>query len=414
MNFLSIAEWQDLAEKDYSAWERLVFDSLEACIQKTETSVVSAAVDPTQELMEGPLAGVPYGLKDLFDLAGYPTHCSSKMPDLVSRIVQMNSELVAKLATLGARCVAKTQMNEFAYGLSGENPHYGDCRHPVLERRLSGGSSSGSAHMVAGGYVPVAFGTDTGGSIRLPAAWCGLYGVRWHPNYFMRGAYPLAASFDTIGWFTRNAEDMQLMLRHWFDGEQSDEEPIFGSFLLPKNLVTEDACRFFEGFIAAMNLSTDESHVEMEDLLSKCNRAFNVLQSREAYALHADRLKRYPELYDSQVRNRIERGMEWTDLDVESAMDIQTQLQSWFEDYFARYDFLALPVCPGPAVAVDGASDDLREVTLRLTGPASLAQKPVLTVPIPTADGETLGVQFIFNETGGRVPQAILERCKNI
>src|ERR1019366_9194510 len=108
----------------------------------------------------------------------------------------------------------KSQMVEFASGLTGENPHYGDCPHPRFPERLSGGSSSGSAALVAAGVVPFAIGTDTGGCIRVPAAWCGLYGFRQSPGEeLIRDAFPLSPTMDTAGWFTAHAADMLTVWR---------------------------------------------------------------------------------------------------------------------------------------------------------------------------------------------------------
>ncbi|MEM7791640.1 MAG: amidase, partial [Verrucomicrobiota bacterium] len=216
---LNLEDWQKLAANDPAIWKVKAREALQDCINKTNTSVVSSDLSEDLEITEGPLAGVPYGLKDLFDFAGVPTHNSSVFPELLDKSVEVDSDLVQKLKAMGASCAAKTQMNEFAYGLSGENPHYGDCPHPRLKDCLSGGSSSGSAHIVAAGYLPLAFGTDTGGSIRVPAAWCGIYGIRWVPGYSMKGAFPLAESFDTMGWFTRSAAEMVTVLKAWFDNE---------------------------------------------------------------------------------------------------------------------------------------------------------------------------------------------------
>ena len=156
-----------------------------------------------------PLHGVPYLLKDLFDLAGVPTNAGSTFLDRARGTPTRDSALPLRLRELGAACAGKTHLVEFAAGLFGDNSHYGDCPHPHFPDRLSGGSSSGSAALVAAGVVPLAVGTDTGGSVRVPAAFCGLYGFRLTPrDDFIRDAMPLSPSLDTAGWFTANAGDM--------------------------------------------------------------------------------------------------------------------------------------------------------------------------------------------------------------
>ena len=129
-----------------------------------------------------PLHDIPYLLKDLFDLAGVPTRAGSTFLDKIRPTPTHDSRIASALARLGAVCAGKTHLVEFASGLTGENPHFGDCPHPRWPDRLSGGSSSGSAALVAAGVAPLSIGTDTGGSVRVPAAWCGLYGFRLTPG----------------------------------------------------------------------------------------------------------------------------------------------------------------------------------------------------------------------------------------
>ena len=207
MNKNCIEYTQKCFIEDYNEWSRLIDNSLKECIDKTDTSVISQLIQINKKNTDGPLMGVPYAVKDLFDVCGFPSRNSSVLPEF-NACATKNSAIIERMSQLGATCVAKTQMNEFAYGLTGENPHFGNCRHPLLKNCLSGGSSSGSAYLVAADYLPLSFGTDTGGSIRLPAAWCGVYGIRWAPGYFLKGAFPLAPSFDTMGWFSASDKDM--------------------------------------------------------------------------------------------------------------------------------------------------------------------------------------------------------------
>ena len=161
----------------------------------------------------GPLRGVPYVLKDLFDVVGEPTFAGSSFLPEVRPTPGQDSRIVRDLREAGAIYSGKAHMFEFAWGLTGENAHYGDCERPGSPGRTSGGSSSGSAAAVAADVVPFAVGTDTAGSIRLPAAFCGIYGFRNVPgDPWMADGVPLAPSFDTAGWFTRSAGDMRTVL----------------------------------------------------------------------------------------------------------------------------------------------------------------------------------------------------------
>lgn len=415
MKMLSMQDWASLAHQDIEAWRAQIDASVERCLKSTQTSVVSAVTSDDVSSIHGACFGIPYGLKDLFDYKGVPTHSSSALPFLLDRPVSADSELVLRLRELGAVCAAKTQMNEFAYGLSGENSHYGNCPHPTLSGCLSGGSSSGSAHMVAAGYLPLAFGTDTGGSIRLPAAWCGLYGVRWVPDYFMRGGFPLAPSFDTMGWFNRSAADMTFMLKAWFEASAASPlKSISGTAFLPQTMVDAETLDASSKYLAKMELAELPADSGLLQLLPACQQAFNVLQSREAYCIHKEWLQSHTSVYDPAVKMRIERGMAWTTGEIDSALETSDVIKKWFSDYFKEHDYLVMPVCPGPAIPPDAATSDLREKTLQLTTPASLAGLPALTVPVWLDAKRSVGLQFIFKEVGAAVPLAILKRCGNI
>lgn len=415
MNVASIDDWQGLAKSDPSGWRDLTSFNLAKCIKDTDTSVISGVVDCKLGLEGGALYGMPYALKDLFDLKGLPTHSSSVLPLLCDTMVECDSELVQKMRKLGASCVAKTQMNEFAYGLSGENPHYGHCPHPKMPDCLSGGSSSGSAYMVATEQVPVAFGTDTGGSIRLPSAWCGIYGIRWTPSYMVGDAFPLAPSFDTVGWFTQTAGDMRQMLLAWFGKtEFSAVSPLKGQVFLPEALLQPEVFGVLSEFAKRIKLPDLEEGNKLLEQLPDCQFAFNVLQSREAYAIHEKWLSEYGELYDPQVRARILRVVEWSDSDIVRANDIRTRIKGWFECYFESNDFLVMPICPGPSIPMVDMLPETREQTLQLTTPTSLAGLPALSVPVWLDSKRSVGLQFIFKDVDPQVPLGILNLCENI
>lgn len=418
MNATTIHEWQSLAKNDASLWRQKVKGNLEDCILKTNTSVFSAQVTaatnegPTQQ---APLTGLPYAVKDLFDVVGHPTHASSVLPNLLQSQASCDAQIVQHMQHLGATCVAKTQMNEFAYGLSGENPHYGDCPHPKLSGCLSGGSSSGSAHAVAAGYLPLAFGTDTGGSIRLPSAWCGIYGIRWAPGYFMEGALPLAPSFDTIGWFTRSAEEMATAIRAWFELETAPTaKPLSGAAFFPSDLVSSETQSAMLAFSDKLGLKVDSEMHTLRALLEPCQLAFNTLQSREAYHFHQDWLEQYGELYDPVVKERILRGQSWTQAEMASAQQTLADVRAWFDEYFETHDYLAMPICPGPSIPVAEATPKLREQTLQLTTPTSLAGLPALSVPVWIDSERSVGIQFIFKNVASATALALLDLCSNI
>ena len=159
-----------------------------------------------QGASKGPLAGLTFGAKDIYDIAGHKTGFGS--PDWLRTHdpATRTAPVVQLLLDAGAHLVGKTQTDEMTYSLNGENPHYGTPVNVNAPGRIPGGSSSGSAAAVAAGLVDFALGSDTGGSVRAPASFCGIFGMRpTHGRIPLEGACPLAASFDTAGWFARDA-----------------------------------------------------------------------------------------------------------------------------------------------------------------------------------------------------------------
>lgn len=414
MNKNCIEYTQKCFIEDYNEWSRLIDNSLKECIDKTGTSVISQLIQINKKNTDGPLMGVPYAVKDLFDVCGFPSRNSSVLPEF-NACATKNSAIIERMSQLGATCVAKTQMNEFAYGLTGENPHFGNCRHPLLKNCLSGGSSSGSAYLVAADYLPLSFGTDTGGSIRLPAAWCGVYGIRWAPGYFLKGAFPLAPSFDTMGWFSASDKDMTHTLRAWFNHDSANStRELNGCSILPKHLLEIESFDHLSAVLSHLEIKQLTNSDSFEALLSKCQFAFNVLQSVEAYAIHEKFIDKRMDAYDPQVMSRILRARKWTPADISKANLYKNKITNWFNDFFETYDFLVMPISPTASVPLKDANSSLREMTLQLTTPASLSGLPALTVPVWLDEKRSIGLQFIFKKVEPKIPLAIVELCKNI
>ena len=155
----------------------------------------------------GPLSGLDFVVKDVFDVAGFGTGAGNPEYLADHPPAAVTAPAVTKLVDAGARLVGKAITDEFTWSLAGTNPHYGTPRNPRGPERFPGGSSSGSAVAVAAGLVPFALGTDTAGSVRVPASYCGIYGIRpTHGRVDNRGVVPLAPTYDTVGWFARDGE----------------------------------------------------------------------------------------------------------------------------------------------------------------------------------------------------------------
>ncbi len=346
---------------------------------------------------KGVLAGVPYLVKDLFHLKGKPTRAGSCFLDTVMSPPQASAQIVDEVNALGAVCAGKTQLVEFAYGMTGENPHYGDCPHPHFAGVLSGGSSSGSAWAVGSGLVPLAFGTDTAGSIRVPAAFCGIYGIRLNTEKLSQGVFPLAPSYDTVGWFTNNAQDMQTLCSAWLGDTffSARERALYISDAVPfEDEELGRACAQ-----VANKLQTEEDP-ELSQWFkhSWASVAFTyfVLSSYEASAVHRDWLDPMRAQYDPVVWQRLDQGRRWSESELAMAHRVRATVIERFADYFETYEALVLPVTPLPSPRKGAMTEKFRRSLLTLNTPASLAGLPVLTLPVRLADGRSGGLQVIF------------------
>lgn len=373
---------------------------------------LAAALSPVPPA--APLRGVPYFLKDLFDLAGVPTRAGSTFLHRIRALPAGDSAIARRLTTAGAACAGKSHLVEFASGLTGENPHYGDCPHPLHPDRLSGGSSSGSAALVAAGVVPLAVGTDTGGSVRVPAAWCGLHGFRLAPgDDLIRDAFPLAPTMDSAGWFTASAADLLAANRALVGPERSARGPLRGCYLNARKLVpamdpaVATACDY-----AAASLSAHADPVAEAALVLSWHHAveaYVTIGMSEAHAVHRDWLAPYHEHYDPVIWQRFTDAGHFPAADIARACERLAEIRSVWQDFFRAYDFLVLPAVPCVAPTKAQATPELRRSILTLTAPASLGGLPVLTLPVALPSGFTAGLQIIVPTADSAAISALLQ-----
>jgi amidase/aspartyl-tRNA(Asn)/glutamyl-tRNA(Gln) amidotransferase subunit A len=386
-----------------------------------------------------PLRGVPYALKDLFDAAGVPTFAGSTFLPSV-RATPGDSTVVRQLRRLGATFAVKTHLVEFASGLTGENPHYGDCPHPHFPERLTGGSSSGSAALVAAGVVPLAIGTDTGGSIRVPAAFCGLYGFRLMPrDDLIRDAFPLAPTMDTAGWFTGNSPDM---LSTWKALTGSASAPAGTSSAVATSARPEDSPYLEAGgrprgcFLDGQTLLPDidpvvnlacskvagifcpeaDGNTEAALLTAWYGavEAYVTIGMSEAHAVHRDWLAPYRAHYDPVIWQRFHDAGGIPREKIEAAHAKLAAVRAGWAHYFQKYDFLILPAAPHAAPTKAECTPELRRNLLTLTAPASLGGLPCLTVPVTLPGGLTTGLQVVAAKPDSPVFEWVLRQCSQL
>jgi aspartyl-tRNA(Asn)/glutamyl-tRNA(Gln) amidotransferase subunit A len=313
-----------------------------------------------------------------------------------------DSALIEALDEAGAVLAGTTHLHEFAYGLTGENRHWGDVEHPKSRTRTSGGSSSGSAAAVAAGIVPFALGTDTGGSIRVPAAFCGLYGLRLTPHHpWISDAFALAPSFDTPGWFTPSASEMKTMLSALL-GTGSSSRKLNGIYLGFEGW--QDAAADVKSSLSAIaeKVAPPADRLaasELRHAFAGTTEAYAVLQSLEAWKQHAPWLDAQRDHYSPEVWQRIDRGRKWSNEDVEQARTKLAAIHLLWTKFFLTYDFLVLPSTPFGALTKSECTLENRNRLLALTTPASLGGLPVLSMPVALPSGLTSGLQIVVNSS---------------
>ncbi len=366
-----------------------------------------------------PLRGLPYLLKDLFDLAGAPTQAGSTFLNSVRGTPTQDSALARRLRELGAACAGKTHLVEFAAGLFGDNSHYGDCPHPHDLTRLSGGSSSGSAALVGAGVVPFAIGTDTGGSVRVPAAFCGVYGFRLSPgDEYIRDAVPLSPSLDTAGWFTANAADMRTAWQALATPRRVNAEapakaagtagasavttaaPFRGAYLPAASFgISFDPATAAACDRAAASIAVPADRATADALFASWSGAidaYTITALHEAHRVHRNWLAPYREHYEPGIWQRFSDGGRFTADQLAKAAATFAHARTVFRQFFGSYDYLILPATPFPALRKADCTPEARKALLTLTTPASLAGLPVLTIPVALPSGLTSGLQIVL------------------
>ena len=381
-----------------------------------------AAVQSGADL--GPLHGVPVGLKDLYCTKGVKTTGGSKI--LGNWIPEEDATVVARLAGAGAIALGKLNMHEFAYGPEGLNPHYGTPWNPwdAKVHRICGGSSSGSGAAVAAGICPGALGSDTGGSIRLPAALCGISGIK--PTYgrvSRAGVLPLAWSMDHVGPMSRSAADCALMLAPMAGYDPRDPTtsvlpvPDYAAALtgqvkglrigLLRSFFLEGAGPAARAAVeaAAKALEGQGATVEFVDLtkVTLGPAASHAVLAPEAYAYHEEWLKTRAAEYGADVRERLRLGAFVTAAEYLKGQRLRVLLRDEVDAALARLDVLLAPSVAIEAppvgeteVRIGSETVPLRGTLIRFTRPFNLTGHPAASVPCGfTAEGLPLGLQIV-------------------
>ena len=357
------------------------------------------------------LSGLTLAVKDIFDVEGCRTGCGN--PDWLRthEPVEKSAPVVEKLIAAGATMIGKTVTEEMAYSLIGENAHYGAPVNVNAPGRVAGGSSSGSAAAVAAGDAHLALGSDTGGSVRIPASFCGIYGLRpTHGRIPLDGVMPLAASYDTIGWFARDPAVMSGVGHILFADWQEPE-------ILTRLYVPEDLWALADEAVqAALAPALDAlarivnppiSMLAAEDYdIDNMYEAYLVLQGREAWETHRDWIGAVNPTFGPGVAERFEFTAGITDDEVARWGEWRIRLARRINDILDVGAVMAIPTSPCVALFRGEPPEkqtDARRRILTTTGLAGHAGLPQINIPYGTVDGAPTGLSIVGRKGGDEV-----------
>jgi aspartyl-tRNA(Asn)/glutamyl-tRNA(Gln) amidotransferase subunit A len=332
---------------------------------------------------------VRLAIKDLFDTAGLATTYGSIL--FVDHVPNATAEAVRRLEAAGYENVGKTNLHEFAYGVSSQNPHFGTVPNPIAPGRLAGGSSGGSAAALAAGLADLALGTDSAGSIRIPAAWCGVSGFKpTHGLVPMDGCFPLAPSFDVAGpMATSVAECTRAM--HALAPEFAETDVPSLKDLAVGIAFADQADRLVrERFDAVAALFPNRRELDPPDI----GGIYTVFR-REVADVHRELFAEHADEYGDNVRGKIELCLAVTDAEYEAALRRLDDLRDRFLELADGLDVVLTPTVPMVAPPADADELEIRERTISLTYPFSVAGWPALALPSgPAEDALPASVQI--------------------
>ncbi|WP_166423011.1 amidase [Paraglaciecola sp. 20A4] len=363
-------------------------------------------VDDKAKSTDLPLYGMSLAVKDLFHIKGLPTTAGN--PDWLAShpIPEHTSPAVERLLQQGASLVGKTITDELAYSLNGQNLHYGTPFNISAPNRVPGGSSSGSAVAVREGSARIGLGTDTGGSIRVPASYNGLFGLRpTHGRISCEHMVSLAPSFDTVGWITRDLDSLATVADVLFEDTKELDLVEISANTAPRIGFAEELvaqCEYAdmltETYRKISATSYKLSSGLSSTLLSQASETFRILQGYEIWQTHGQWITNHQPTFAPDIQDRF---MWCATIDKSQYQQALKQQQTFIEHInhlFTQCDVIFLPTTPGPAPLLSMAGDDLahyRNTLMRLTCIAGLCGLPQLHIPLSINSHAPMGFSLI-------------------
>ncbi len=388
-------------------------EDLRAFITITETQARADAAERDRELQggvdRGPFHGIPIALKDLFYTKGVRTTGGSKIFE--NFVPDLDATVVERVRAAGAISIGKTNLHELAFGITSRNPHYGPVLNPLDKSRLGGGSSGGSAAAIAAGIVPMALGTDTGGSIRIPASYCGIVGLK--PTYGLvsrRGVLPLAFSLDHVGPLGSCVEDCALAMNAIADARTEFNLPVLPDLRglrvgIPRqfffNRLDKEVAARVSRTLSLMELARAiVSDIHTPDM-AEINAAAPIIQLAEFASLYVQ--QNDPSVFGADVWALLEQGRMIAGHEYVNAQRLRTLFRQELDALWQRVDLLVTPTTPIAApsadqenVTIGGVEETVRMASTRLVRGINYLGEPALSMPCGKTDtGMPVGLQLI-------------------
>lgn len=369
-------------------------DALNAFLKSFDVAVPHAGY--------GPLAGLTLAVKDIFDVAGLPSGWGNPSRMAEAGVASQTNSAVQRLLDSGARFAGKTQTEELAFSMIGQNVHFPHPINPRAPDRITGGSSSGSAAAVAGGLADIATGSDTGGSIRCPASFCGLLGLRTtHGAIPLDHTMPLAASFDTFGWFSPDMEIYRKVAEVLLPPASSGGTlrrplsfPSLDALVVPACQREYRRMAFRVANAAGPLAIAPDAPFSLDELYWTTRK----LQAREAWDAHCAWIESADRKLGKATYDRFAFGKTVSDQDVEAETSKRNAFREWLGDLLGSDGFLVMPTVTDIAPLSSSTPEQFsifREASIRLLCWSGLSGFPQLTLPLGTVDDAPFGISLL-------------------